>query len=98
MIENKNQPAFPVLELKQLGDKMLLDCAAAGVTKREWMAAHVNVSNEMENSCITFITELMGKQPPSGSMANHVYWTEAEAKLRVMKADALLAELSKPQP
>lgn len=38
MIENKNQPAFPVLELKQLGDKMLLDCAAAGLSKREYFA------------------------------------------------------------
>lgn len=94
-MENKNQPAFPVLELKQLGDKLLLDCAAAGVTKREWMAAHINVSNEMENSSIAFISELMGKQPPAGTMENHAYWNEAEAKLRVMKADALLAELSK---
>ena len=39
MTENKNQPAFPVLELKEMGDKFLLDCAAAGVSKREYFAA-----------------------------------------------------------
>jgi hypothetical protein len=38
-MDNKNQPAFPVLELKQLGDKMLLDCATMGLTKREYFAA-----------------------------------------------------------
>jgi hypothetical protein len=38
MENNKNQPAFPVLEVKQLGDKLLLDCAAVGVSKREYFA------------------------------------------------------------
>jgi hypothetical protein len=37
-MENKNQPAYPVLELKQLGHKMLLDCAAVGFSKRELVA------------------------------------------------------------
>ena len=97
-MDNKNTPAFPVLELKQLGDKMLLDCTGAGVSKREWMAAHIDVSSEMENSSIAFIEALMGKRPPSGHLENHAYWTEAEAKLRVMKADALLNELSTTQP
>lgn len=86
MSENKNEAAFPVH-----ADTI----SRCGLTKREWMAAHINVSNEMENSSIAFISELMGKQPPAGTMENRAYWNEAEAKLRVMKADALLAELSK---
>jgi hypothetical protein len=94
-MENKDMPAFPVVEQTKNGDKMLLDCTASGVTKREWMAALINVANEMENSSISFIKELMGKEPPTGTMENHAYWNEAEAKLRVMKADALLTELSK---
>lgn len=97
-MDNKNTPAFPVLELKQFGDKLLLDCTGAGVSKREWMAAHIDVANEMENSSIGFIKELMGKEPPSGILENNAYWMEAEAKLRVIKADALLNELSKTQP
>jgi hypothetical protein len=82
---NKNMPAFPVTE----------NIGINGVTKREWMAAHVNVANELENLSIGFIKELMGKEPPAGTMENHAYWNEAEAKLRVMKADAILTELSK---
>jgi hypothetical protein len=44
-MDNKNTPAFPVLELKQLGDKMLLDCTGAGVTKLEFFAC--NAPNEI---------------------------------------------------
>lgn len=42
-MENKNLQAFPVLELKQLGDKMLLDCTAAGITKLEFFACNAPV-------------------------------------------------------
>lgn len=38
MIENKDMPAFPVLELKEMGDKFLLDSAATGISKREYFA------------------------------------------------------------
>lgn len=43
MNDNKNLPAFPVLELKQLGDKLLLDCTAAGVSKLEFFACNAPV-------------------------------------------------------
>jgi hypothetical protein len=39
-MDNKNQPAFPVLELKQMGDKLLLDCAEVGVSKLEFFACN----------------------------------------------------------
>lgn len=32
-------PAFPVLELKEMGNKFLLDCTSIGLTKREKIAA-----------------------------------------------------------
>jgi hypothetical protein len=38
-MENKDMPAFPVLELKQMGDKLLLDLMSPGVSKREYFAA-----------------------------------------------------------
>lgn len=102
-MENKNLPAFPISSSSnETGTYSLLDARSGfdyiGLTKREWMAAHVDVSNEMVNSSIAFIEALMGKQPPSSHLENFAYWNEAEAKLRVMKADALIAELSKPQP
>lgn len=45
MIENKDQPAFPVIEQTKLGDKMMLDCTASGVTKLEFFAC--NAPNEI---------------------------------------------------
>jgi hypothetical protein len=96
-MDNKNQPAFP--DTRRAAAQSFTNQAPEdmpiGLTKREWMVAHIDVTNEMENSSLAFIAELMGKQPPSGTMENHAYWNEAEAKLRVMKADALLTELSK---
>jgi len=96
-MSNKNLSAFPDPRraAAQSFSNQAPEDFPTGLTKREWMVAHINVTNEMENSSLTFIAELMGKQPPSGIMENHAYWNEAEAKLRVMKADALLAELSK---
>jgi hypothetical protein len=38
-MENKDKPAFPVLELKEMGDKFLLDLNAEGLSKREYYAA-----------------------------------------------------------
>jgi hypothetical protein len=97
MTDNKNLPAFPDTRraAEQSFSNQNPDQWPTGLTKREWMAAHINVANEVENSSLAFIAELMGKQPPTGTMENHAYWNEAEAKLRVMKADAILAELSK---
>jgi hypothetical protein len=68
------------------------------LSKRELIAARIDVSKDFENYSAAFFTELMGKQPPSGHLENYAYWNKAEAKLRVMKADALLNELSKTQP
>lgn len=77
MIDNKYMPAFPVLELKQLGDKMLLDCSAAGLSKREYFAGLA-----LQGLC-----------------ANEFRGTvSAFASRAVELADALLTELSIPQP
>lgn len=38
-MEDKDMPAYPVLELKKMGDKFLLDCASTGISKREYFAA-----------------------------------------------------------
>jgi hypothetical protein len=83
MIENKDTPAFPVLEQTKLGDKLMLDCTASGLTKREKIAAMILqglVSNE----------ELINRNTP-----NNKEWREDAAEAAVSLTDVLLEKLSK---
>lgn len=43
MADNKNTPAFPVLEQSNVGGHMVLECTAAGVTKLEFFACNAPV-------------------------------------------------------
>lgn len=66
---------------------------------RELIAATINVYADVENYSVDFFKNIMGKEVPlNDPIGNYKYWAEAEAKLRVIKADALIAELSNPQP
>lgn len=65
------------------------------LTKRELIAAQIDVSKDLENWSTGFLEKLVGRSIPRDNIENYKWWAEAEAKLRVMKADALLAELSK---
>lgn len=78
-------PAFPVLELKEFGDKFLLDLDAPGLTKREYIAAKV-------------ISGLMAVNNKGDEFKN---WDEAAdeaVRVTVLVTDKLLLELSKPKP
>lgn len=66
--------------------------------KRELIAAHIDVSKDMDSMSIVFFKELMGTDIPASKIDNFKWWAAAEAKVRLIKADALLLELSKSQP
>lgn len=70
MEDNKNQPAFPVLELKQLGDKLLLDCAATGVSKREW------VSTTLMAGMLASYTDNVAFPKPENIVPNVIKYTD----------------------
>lgn len=95
MIDNKNQPAFPISEEStdriDQGIKIY-----TGLTKRELIASQLDVSEEIVNRSISYFESLLGRSQPSNEEGSVLFWAEAEAKLRVIKADALLSELSKP--
>lgn len=63
-----------------------------GLTKREYFAAHVHLTeDEVSYGRAKFI---MGSEPPNDVAENRKWWFAAEAKLRVMKADALIEALN----
>lgn len=68
------------------------------LSKRELIATHIDVSKDMENWSVAFFNDLMGSKPPTNQLENYKWWANAEAKIRLIKADALLFELSTPQP
>lgn len=91
MTENKNQPAFPVLELKEMGDKFLLDCAGSGINKREYFAGLA-----MQGLLANWDAQVkMCESDPRYTGDN---FAKVLAVNSVEFADALLLELSKPQP
>ena len=84
MEDNKNQPAFPVLELKHIGDKLLLDCTATGVNKREMFAMAAMQGILSNHWCQNdFKNNIVAIGPSEVALQAVGY------------ADALLAELSK---
>lgn len=100
-MDNKNQPAFPV-EVSYRSDGSIYGIQTgnesgfeAGLTKREIISATISMGNEMESYSPKTLVELVGRPIPSEPLANVQFWAEAEAKIRVIKADALLAELER---
>lgn len=100
-MEKKDMPAFPVLEAKQLGDKMVLDLVSPWLTKRELIASQMDARSDIADFSLEYLEALIGRARPSAPTTAEelLKWdAECEAKIKVIKADALIAELSKPQP
>lgn len=106
-MENKDLPAYPLR-----GADGVLFCNAGidqdyisthkpmiGLSKRELIAA--TIGYEDNNYTPDYATAISGIPSPN-DLRDYVawfkYWNAIEAFIRVSKADALLAELSKPQP
>lgn len=103
-MDNNNQPAFPsqysCLEEGSFGGTpVTVERTCFGLSKLEYIATHINVSNDLDGFSGSTMGQLLGRPLPGASDKNPndaiEWWFEAEAKLRVMKAKALLAELEK---
>jgi len=87
-MDNINLPAFPPnAEWEHPKVK--------GLTKLEIIACHTDVSDDVKDYSVSFIKEIMGEEIPEGAMDKYNYWARVEAKLKVIKAKALLSELEK---
>ncbi len=104
-MENKNLPAYPqpitgstTDGLTEIGD---YNSCAVGLTKRELIAAHMDARSDIADHTLEYLETLVGRARPSAPTTAEqlLKWdAECEAKIKVIKADALLAELSKTQP
>jgi len=93
-MDNKNQPAYPVSE--EVTERIDQDIKIyTGLTKREWLAATLDISKDLTDLPFGMVQKLIGRPMPTDQIEAINYWAEIDAKLRVIKADALLKELSK---
>ena len=90
-MDNKDKMAFPFYE-----PGTGFGSVSEGLTKRELWATMVDVSKDIENMSTGLVERLVGRPRPDDSVDYYLWRAEVEAKMRVIKADALLAELSKP--
>lgn len=100
-MENKDMPAFPTITWDQLENGQVIQMTEhSGLTKRERIAAQMDVRSDIADYSMEFLVRFVGRPRPSAASPEDVIkWdSECEAKLRVIKADTLLTELSKPQP
>ena len=63
-----------------------------GLTKREYFAAHIEITED--EFSYELVKVIMNSEPPSERLANMKWWFTAKAKLKVMKADALIEALN----
>lgn len=96
MTPNKDMPAFPTISWDQLPNGNVVQYTdQPGLTKREQIAAMIDCSKDIDDYPVAFFKELIGRDMPENQIEKYKYFAECEAMLRVIKAEALLAELSK---
>jgi len=67
----------------------------SGLTNREYFAAMLNPNYDEGGISIYHAENVMGFPPPKNDPpANFKYWVKADAKFRVMLADALIEALN----
>jgi hypothetical protein len=74
---------------------------AAGLSKRELIASQMDARHDIADYSLEYLEALTGRARPSAPTTAEelLKWdAECEAKIKVIKADALLTELSKPLP
>jgi len=92
IIKNADMPAMPI-ELSGFGQYE--PEAYIGLTKRETLAINANVDNSKFTTREALV-EFAGRDYDDQDVIDSLKFTfEVEAKLKVMAADALLAELEK---
>lgn len=78
-------PAFPCPEVRTHDTGDIISNADQGVTKRDFFAAHVDITLSMRTA-----HALMGTSIPTDTIGEMNWWAEAEAKYRYLKADAMM--------
>jgi len=81
---NPNNSAFPADAHTQ---------SEGGLTKREYFAAMAKYDENEFN--VNSLKKIVGTEPPNDTIDNFKWWIEAEAMVKVMKADALIEALNK---
>lgn len=105
-MNNKDMPAFPV-ECSYNEDGSTPRGVQTtnysgwekGFSKRELISATISIDQKEEILCFSAagIKEILGRDLSTSLMQKLRDFAEVEAKIRVMKADALLTELSKSE-
>lgn len=93
-MENKDQPAYPALDTTSIGGQPALELKHEGLTKRELIAAMMQP--EPNNYTIETMEKIMGSTLPDFTkdpIGNIIWYAELDAKLKIIKADALLKQL-----
>ena len=96
----KTNPNDPINSMLGFKSKDLEAMEAAGIlkglTKREHFAVHADVTDEMVDMKREFIATLINRDIDNSDALDIIRaHCECEAVLKVMKADALIAELNK---
>lgn len=87
---NPNESAFPeVQEVPQFNSH------SYGLTKREYFACNITVN--IDDYGYEMAKQLMDSESPKDRLENIKWWTEAEARMKVLKADALIKALNNEQ-
>ena len=93
MSNNKTFPyhsAFPeVQEVPQFSSHTY------GLTKREYFASNITV--DIDDYGYEVAKQLMDSEAPKDRLKNIKWWMEAEARMKVLKADALIKALNNEQ-
>jgi hypothetical protein len=91
---NNGGPAFPVTPENEA---RMNGSGGKGISARDYFAAKADISKDLEDDgCIAerLALNLMDGSPmpawDSDYLAARIWWAEAEARLRYMKADAML--------
>lgn len=90
-MNNGELPAQPTPEYSYLHGAVELQHQHFGLTKREWFASLMPEGEQ--GISVLYAKILMGSDPPKDGTESIEWWAMAEAKYKVIRADALLKAL-----
>ena len=85
-----NESAFPEVQ-----EQPQFNHHSYGLTKREYFASNLTV--DIDDYGYELAKQLMDSEVPKDRVENLKWWMEAEAKIKVLKVDALIKALNNEQ-